>query len=126
LMNNATVFGTKSWVMTKPGIFNSSYALSGGPLARHFKDPVILPAWKEMGEWISYSANTRQFRRVRTISLDNKGNINSNYLSYLAIEKNRKKQMKIISRLKKGNFNIKYYYQYEFPPKPKTPKDLTD
>ncbi len=116
LMNGANVFGSESWVMTKPGIFNGSQAMGGHPLAKRFKDPVALPAWKELGEWTSYSSITGQFRKVRTISLDNNGNIYPNYLSYLASEKKRKKQMKTISRLKKGNFKIDYYYRYEFPP----------
>ncbi len=122
LMNGATVFGSKSWVMTKPGIFNGGQAMGGQPLAKHFKDPVALPAWKDLGEWTSYSSVTGQFSRVRTISLDNNGNIYPNYLSFLASEKKRKKQMKTISRLKKGNFKIDYYYRYEFPPDHKLDK----
>jgi hypothetical protein len=47
--------------------------------------------------------------------LDGSGNILINYKTYLAKEKSQRKQMKIISRLKAGNFNTKYFYQYEFP-----------
>ena len=115
LMNNATVFGTEGWVMTRPGIFNNSYALAGKPGKNRFKDPVFLPVWKNLGQWKSYSAGKGYFKRVETISMDKTGNINSNYMSYLAFEKNRKKQMKNISRLKSGNFNTRYFYKYEFP-----------
>jgi hypothetical protein len=116
LMNNATVFGTEGWVMTRPGIFNNSYALAGKPGKNRFKDPVFLPVWKNLGQWKSYSASKGYFKRVETISMDKTGNINSNYMSYLAFEKNRKKQMKSISRLKNGNFDTRYFYKYEFPP----------
>jgi len=116
LTNNATVFGTEGWVMTGPGIFNNSYALAGNPGKKRFKDPVCLPVWKNLGQWKAYSARNGYFNNVVTISMDEKGNISSNYISYLAFEKNRKKQMKNISRLKNGNFNTRYFYKYEFPP----------
>ena len=116
LMNNATIFGTEGWVMTRPGIFNNSYALAGKPGKNRFKDPVFLPAWKNLGQWKSYSAGKGYFKSVETISMDKTGNISSNYISYLAFEKNRKKQMKNISRLKNGNFSTRYFYKYEFPP----------
>ena len=115
LTNNAIVFGTEGWVMTGPGIFNNSYALAGKPGKNRFKDPVFLPVWKNLGQWKAYSARNGYFNNVVTISMDKKGNISSNYISYLAFEKNRKKQMKNISRLKNGNFNTRYFYKYEFP-----------
>jgi len=116
IMNLATVYGTESWVMTNPGIFNSSYAFAGNPNRKRFRDPIFLSCWKKLGEWTSYSAKSNYFKRVQTLTLDADGNILPNYLSYLAYEKHQEKQMKIIAKLKKGNFNTKYFYQYEFPP----------
>ena len=115
LMNKATILGTESWVMTYPGIFNSGNAFAGKPGNNRFKDPLFLSSWKTLGEWTAYSAIDSSFKKVRTLSLDGKGNILINYMTYLADEKSQKKQMKIISRLKAGNFNTKYFYQYEFP-----------
>ena len=115
IMNGALVLGTKSWVMTKPGIFNKDYAMHGKPLRRRFMDPDLLPAWKDMGEWVAYSSVDGIFYKVRSVSLNNDGFIQSNYQNYLAIEKHKKQQMKYIGRLKKGNFKVKYFYQYEFP-----------
>jgi hypothetical protein len=116
IMNMATVFGTESWVMTNPGIFNSSFALAGNPNRKRFRDPIFLSCWKKLGEWTSYSVKTKYFKRVQTLTLDADGNILPNYMTYLAYEKHQEKQMKIISKLKKGNFNTKYFYIYEFPP----------
>jgi hypothetical protein len=115
LMNSATVFGSEGWVMTNPGIFNNGYALAGKPKNKRYQDPLLLPIWKKLGQWKSYSAKEGNFNRVQTISLDKYGNISQNYMSWLAYDKNQKKQMKIISRLKPGNFDTKYFYKYEYP-----------
>jgi hypothetical protein len=117
IMGMATVFGTESWVMTNPGIFNSGYAFAGNPNRKRFRDPIFLSCWKKLGEWTSYSAKSNYFKRVQTLTLDADGNILPNYMTYLAYEKHQEKQMKIISKLKKGNFNTKYFYLYEFSPK---------
>ncbi len=114
-LNGVTVLGTRSWVMSKPGIFNRQFALSGNPLKKRFQDTNLLPAWKDMGEWVSYSSAEGKFKAVRSVSLDRQANILSNYQSYLAVENHHKKQMKYITRLKKGNFAVKYFYKYEYP-----------
>ena len=115
LVNNATVYGSEAWVMTNPGVFDNGYALAGSPHNNRFKDPIFLPVWKKLGQWKSYSAKTGYFSNVRTLSLDKAGNITPNYMSFLAISSNQKKQMRIINLLKEGNFSIKYFYEYEFP-----------
>ena len=115
LMNNATVYGSEAWVMTNPGVFNNGYALAGSPHNNRFRDPIFLPIWKKLGQWKSYSAKTGDFNNVRTLSLDNTGNIIPSYMSFLAIRSNQKNQMRNISRLKEGNFIVKYFYEYEFP-----------
>lgn len=115
LMNCATVLGTESWVMTKPGIFRKTFALSGSPLKKRFQDTDLRYAWKNLGEWVSYSSLDGKFNRIHSISLDRNANIVLNHYSYLASETHHKRQMKYIAKLKKGNFETKYFYQYEFP-----------
>jgi hypothetical protein len=111
LLNNATVFGSESFVMTGPGILNASYAFSGNPGRKKFRDPVYEPVWEKLGEWNCYSGGKKQFERPVTVTLNQDGRISFKKKNYLQFEKNREKWVKKLNRLKRGNYNLASLYQ---------------
>ncbi|HLO81959.1 MAG TPA: hypothetical protein VK166_13420 [Chitinophagaceae bacterium] len=113
-MNHATIYGSVSWITTKPGLFRSGYAFAGNPWAKRFKDPKFRSAWDSLGVWKSYTAK-QGFNYINTVTMDHSANILVKDKSFLDIPKNKKKQQKIIKRLKAGNFDDKYFYKYKDP-----------
>ncbi len=113
-LNNATVYGSVSWITTKPGLFGSGYAFAGNPWAKKFKDPKFRSAWDSLGVWKSYTAE-QGFRYINTVSMDHSANILVKDKSFLDFPKNKKKQQKKIKHLKEGNFSDKYFYKYKDP-----------
>ncbi len=111
VLNNASVYASESFVMTGPGILNASYAFSGNPGRKKFRDPVYEPVWKKLGEWNCYSGREKKFTEPVTVSLHQDGRISFKHKNYLEFEKNREKWVKKLNRLKRGNYNIANLYQ---------------
>ena len=111
ILNNASVYASESFVMTGPGILNASYAFSGNPGRKKFRDPVYEPVWKKLGEWNCYSGKEKKFTEPVTVSLHQDGRISFKRKNYLEFEKNREKWVKKLTRLKRGNYNIANLYQ---------------
>ena len=114
LFNQATIYGSVSWITTKPGFFNAHYATAGHPWAKRFKDTRFRPVWDSLGIWKTYTAK-QGFRLCNTVIMDHSANIIVQEKAFLDIPKNRKKQEKIIRKLKDGNFHEKYFYQFRYP-----------
>ncbi len=114
IMNHATVFGSVSWVTTKPGLFRARYASAGGPLAKRLKDPRFKHAWDSLGLWKAYKAD-EGFRYVNTVSLDHDASIRVAEVAFLDIPTKRRKQQQVSKQLKEGNFSSKYFYEYKDP-----------
>ena len=76
LFPKARIYGSESWVMTKPGIFNDNKAaVAGHPGRRLFRDACYRPAWENIGIWNEYDALTNTFTRVNSVTLDSYGNL---------------------------------------------------
>jgi len=72
----ARIYGSESWVMTKPGIFNNKKAaVAGFPKRKLYHDVCYRPAWENIGKWNEYNATTKTFTQVNTVSLDSYGNL---------------------------------------------------
>ncbi len=100
LLPGATIYGAEGWVMTKPGVFHQhSYALSGFPIQKKFKDEIYLPVWENMGVWNSYNALSGNFEKVNSIALTRNGSIHIKSVSYLEKKKFRKRQAKNLRKL---------------------------
>lgn len=112
LLNNATVYGSESFVMTGPGMFYAGYTLAGFPALKRFKDPLFQHVWERVGNWNCYNGKTGEFSRVNTVYLKRCGTISTKKQSYLAESKHRKKQQKVLAGCKKGNYNLALLYQY--------------
>jgi hypothetical protein len=103
LLPGATVYGTEGWVMTKPGVFRSySYALSGYPILRKFKDEVYRPVWENMGIWHRYSTLSKKFETVNTLALSKYGSIHIKSVNYMDRKKTPKKLARNLEKLKPG------------------------
>jgi len=111
LLNNSTVYGSESFVLTGPGILSSSYALAGNPLRKKFKDQVYAPVWEKLGEWNCYSGKEKRFEEPVTVTLHPNGSIATKKINYLALEKNKNKWLKKMQQLKSGNYNLAFLYQ---------------
>ncbi|WP_336516718.1 hypothetical protein [Pollutibacter soli] len=113
ILNDAEVYGSESWVMTKPGLFDRKYGLCGFPLNKRFQDVFLRPAWERVGRWNVYKGSTGEFRSVEGVYLTGVGEITVIDKSYLDITGNRQKVSKKIRHLKKGNFSLAYLRQWE-------------
>jgi hypothetical protein len=112
VLNNATVYGSESFVMTGPGMFYAGYTLAGFPALKRFKDSLFQNVWERVGTWNCYNGKTGEFGRVNTVYLNRSGSICTKKQTYLAESKHRKKQQKILAKCKKGNYNLALLYQY--------------
>jgi len=72
----AKIYGSESWVMTKPGIFNDKgAAVAGFPKRKLFHDVCYRPAWENIGKWNEYNAATRTLTQINSVTLDSYGNL---------------------------------------------------
>lgn len=111
ILNNAEVYGSESWVMSKPGLFDRKYGLCGFPVKKRFQDVFLRPAWERVGKWNVYKGSTGEFRSVEGVYLTGIGEIIVIDKSYLDITENRQKVSKKIRQLRKGNFSLAYIRQ---------------
>lgn len=111
LLNDATVYGSESFVMTGPGIFTASYNLAGYPRRKKFRDPIYKPVWDNLGEWNCYNGKTKAFYGVTTVTLNHEGGIYCKPTDYLSFEKNRHRLQQKLLKFKRGNYNIASFYQ---------------
>ena len=102
----STVFGSESWVMTKPGLFKKRFAMAGSPIPRKFRDIVFKPVWERLGKWNSYNPVTRMFNSENCVMLDHDGNIGVRFNSYQSLKKVKRKIAKNVSQLKPNRLKV--------------------
>jgi hypothetical protein len=96
----ARIYGSESWVMTKPGIFNNNKAaVAGYPKRKLFRDMCYRPAWENVGKWNEYNATTKTFTRTNNVVLDSYGNLALATRSYIEKKSNKKDVTKNLLRL---------------------------
>jgi len=72
----AKIYGSESWVMTKPGIFNDKgAAVAGFPKRKLFHDVCYRPVWENIGKWNEYNAATGTLTQINSVTLDSYGNL---------------------------------------------------
>ena len=102
LIRNGTVYGSESWVMSKPGLFWRRPAVGGNPGRKLFLDICYEPAWKTIGVWNEYNTSNNSFTRINPVTLDAKGNLLIRGLPY-TVEKNAQKDInKKLEKLRTG------------------------
>ena len=98
----ANVYGSESWVMTKPGLFLKRAAVTGYPRRKLFRDLCYQPAWKNLGKWNEYNALTNCFASINPVTLDMYGNLMVRHISYTSKEDVIKDISKMLEKLKPG------------------------
>lgn len=115
VLGNSTVYASPSWVMTKAFIFGNSYAFAGGPSAKKFHDPLLIPAWETVGQWTAYRASTQSFTSLPTVAMDGKGNILVKPKPFLDKPLHVQRQQRVINHLTPGNYSPKWFVKYRLP-----------
>lgn len=96
----AKIYGSESWVMTKPGIFNDKgVSVAGFPKRKLYRDVCYRPAWENIGIWNQFNAATGTLTQVNSVTLDSYGNLTKVNWSYNGKPDIQKDIQKNISRL---------------------------
>lgn len=104
LLKAAAVYGSESWVMTKPGLFLKRAAVAGYPRRKLFRDTVYEPAWRSVGKWNEYNTHTKSFALINPVTMDMYGNLLIRSMSYTDKADVIKDVNKKIGKLKPGLF----------------------
>ena len=102
IFNQATIYASESWVMTKPGLFWKRAAVAGYPKRKLFLDVCYRPAWETIGKWNEYNAITEQFNQINPVALDAHGNVIIRHTSYNENEKVNQEINKNLKKLEPG------------------------
>jgi hypothetical protein len=102
IFNQGSVYGSESWVMTKPGLFLKRAAVTGFPGRRLFRDVCYQPAWENMGKWNEYNASSDSLVSINPVTLDMYGNLIIRTIPFTAKENVQKDIAKNLGRLKQG------------------------
>ena len=102
VLKAATVYGSESWVMTKPGLFLKRAAVAGYPRRKLFRDLAYQPAWENMGKWNEYNALTNSFASINPVTMDMYGNLMVRKISYTSKEEVIKDINKMLGKLEPG------------------------
>lgn len=102
VFNQASIYASESWVMTKPGLFRKKTAVAGFPGRKLFRDVCYQPAWENVGKWNKYSAATASFSKVNPVALNRNGSLVLCKKSYAENKEVRKEIRKNLERLEPG------------------------
>lgn len=75
IFTRSTIYGSESWVMSRPGLFLERGSVAGYPGRNLFHDVCYRPAWENIGKWNEYNAATKTFNSVNPVTLDKDGNL---------------------------------------------------
>jgi hypothetical protein len=98
----SSIYGSESWVMSKPGLFKERAAVAGFPGRKLFRDVCYEPAWQNLGKWNEYDAVEKKFTSVNTITLDTDGNLKIRIWSYTGHDDVNKDIRKNLQKLGMG------------------------
>lgn len=100
IFTSAKIYGSESWVMTKPGIFNNHKpAVAGYPKRKLFRDVCYQPAWENVGKWNEFDAQNGVFRPVNAVVLDSYGNLEIDESAYQDKDETKRNIRKNLSKL---------------------------
>jgi len=101
IFSSAVIYGSESWVMAKPGIFNNNFGFAGYPLGKRYRTTYWQPVWERLGKWNRYSKSSGIFEPVNTVALNKQGIINVRVRNYQELFKGQKAVWKNLTRLEK-------------------------
>lgn len=106
-LQKGTVYGSESWVMSRPGLFLKRLSVYGSPGRKIFHDKVYKPAWEHVGQWNKYSVSNASFKKANAITLNSNGHLIEFEKPYHLKKKYRKNIRKIVRNLQPGLVNRK-------------------
>lgn len=99
IFQNGIIYGSESWVMTKPGIFSKKASTGGYPARKLFLDLCYEPAWRKVGQWNQFKVREDKFEKINTVSLDASGNLVIRGTPYLIEKKKTDEIVVMLSKL---------------------------
>jgi len=102
IFNQSNIYGSESWVMTKPGLFLKRAAVAGHPRRKLFRDICYQPAWENMGKWNEYNTTTNRFVSINPVTMDMYGNLMVRTISYTSKDEVKKDIAKKLAKLEPG------------------------
>ncbi len=99
LFMTSTIYGSESWVMAKPGIFNDKFGFAGYPLGKRYRSRYWQPVWERLGQWNRYRHDTGIFEPVATVALNSSGQITLRSRHYQQLRKGQKAISKNLAKL---------------------------
>ena len=102
IFHQSNIYGSESWVMTKPGLFLKRAAVAGYPRRKLFRDICYQPAWENMGKWNKYNSTTNRFVSINPVTMDMYGNLMVRTISYTSKNEVRKDIAKKLAKLEPG------------------------
>jgi hypothetical protein len=89
IFSGSTIYGSESWVMMKPGIFNDNFGFAGYPLGKKYRTKYWQPVWERLGKWNRYNAECRTIESINTVALNNQGAITVRARNYQELKKGK-------------------------------------
>lgn len=102
IFTHVTIYGSESWVMTKPGLFHQHAAAAGHPTRNLFHDICYEPTWKNLGKWNEYDATTKTFTTINPVTLDKYGSMSIRAKAYTGHDNVNKVIARNLRKLKPG------------------------
>ncbi len=90
IFTSSIIYGSESWVMAKPGIFNDKFGFAGYPLGKRYRTAYWQPVWERLGSWNRYSHSTGTFEPINTVALNRRGDIMVRLRNYQDLAKGQK------------------------------------
>jgi hypothetical protein len=90
IFSGSNIYGSESWVMVKPGMFNDKFAFAGYPLGKRYKKDYWQPVWERLGNWNMYNSEIDAIVPVNTVGLNQKGSITIRMRHYQDLSKGKK------------------------------------
>ena len=106
LLQNGVVYGSESWVMSKPGLFLKKKSLYGNPGRKIFRDSYFKPAWEHIGKWNKYVVASKQFMPANALTLNSNGKLIEFHEPHYLKNKYRKRIASTIEKLRPGILKI--------------------
>lgn len=107
IFTDASIYGSQSWVMAKPGMFTTKYGLVGNLIQKRYKDKVFEPVWERLGSWNSFSSFTNELKAVSTVAINRWGDIKTGEQNYGDTQRAQKKIAQKKAQLEPGIANFK-------------------
>jgi hypothetical protein len=107
IFSGSTIYGSESWVMIKPGIFNDNFGFAGYPLGKKYRTTYWQPVWERLGRWNKYNTDNGTIEPINTVALNNQVTITVRARNYQELKKGKKAIETNLVKLQNTGFSKK-------------------